>query len=201
MYQWRKLIEDERKALLVHRRECGHPMHSPPHYVGESGYYHLSAACYEHKPWIGISPQRMTDFSHALVDILLALGASCDAWCVLPNHYHVLVKTEDLERTIGELGHLHGRASYFWNGVEGRRGRKVWCSPSNRIIRSERHYWATMNYVHHNAVHHGYSEKWQEWPYTSAHEYLETIGEEEAIRQWKEYPILDYGKGWDDPAV
>ena len=201
MYQWRKLTEDERKALLAQRRECGHPMHSPPHYVGESGYYHLSAACYEHKPLIGNSSDRMADFSRALLDVLLASGASCDAWCVLPNHYHALVKTDGLERTIADLGRLHGRASYFWNGVDNRRGHKTWCSASNRIIRSERHYWATMNYVHHNAVHHGYAEKWQEWPYTSAHEYLETVGEEEAMRRWKEYPVLDYGKGWDDPTM
>ena len=201
MYQWRALTEDERKELLKHRREREYPMHSPPHYVGESGLYHLSAACYEHKPWIGLSPRRMTDFTRALLGVLKASGAEYDAWCVLPNHYHGLIKSDAVERTVAELGRLHGRASFFWNGIDNSRGRKVWCSPATRVIRSERHYWATMNYVHHNAVHHGYVEKWRHWPYTSAHEFLETMGEEEATRLWKEYPILDYGKGWDDPSL
>ncbi len=199
MYQWRGMTDDERKALLKYRRECGHPMHSPPHYIGESGYYHLSAACYEHQPWIGVSPERMADFSRSLLEMLSSSGASCDAWCVLPNHYHGLIHTESLEAVMGALKLLHGRSSFFWNGEENRRGRHIWCSPSNRIIRSEGHYWATMNYVHHNAVHHGYVGKWQAWPYTSAHTYLEQVGGEEALRRWKEYPVLDYGKGWDDP--
>lgn len=187
--------------MLKHRRECRHPMHSPPHYVGEDGYYHLSAACYEHRPWIGVTPERMTDFTRALLEIMTASGATCDAWCVLPNHYHILIQSGALEAVMGALKLLHGRSSFFWNGEEKHRGRRVWCSPSNRIIRSERHYWATVNYVHHNAVHHGYVEKWQDWPYTSAHDYLEKIGLEEALRLWKTYPVLDYGKGWDTPDL
>jgi len=64
-------------------------------------------------------------------------------------------------------------------------------------MKSERHFLATLNYVHHNAVHHGYVERWQDWPWSSAREFLEQVGYERAERLWKEYPILDYGKKWD----
>ncbi len=68
----------------------------------------------------------------------------------------------------------------------------------DRAMRSDRHKWATLNYVHHNPVKHDYVEKWTDWPWSSADQYLDDIGKEAAAKVWKEYPILDCGKGWDD---
>ena len=65
-------------------------------------------------------------------------------------------------------------------------------------LTADGHFWATVNYIHHNPVKHGYVEKWDEWPYSSAVDYLREIGREEATAVWKSYPLLDYGKGWDD---
>ncbi len=65
-------------------------------------------------------------------------------------------------------------------------------------MKSNAHYWATLNYVHHNPVKHGYVERWQDWPWSSARQYLEAIGHDEAQRMWKQYPIKEYGKGWDE---
>ena len=123
------------------------------------------------------------------------------AWCILPNHYHALIETTDVFAVLAELGRMHGRTSFAWNGEENSRRRKVWFRAVERAMRSERHYWATVNYVLHNPVHHGYVEKWEEWPFSSAREYLERLGREAAMRAWREYPILDYGKGWDDPEL
>lgn len=64
-------------------------------------------------------------------------------------------------------------------------------------MRSERHYYATLNYVLNNAVHHGYVEKWQDWPWSNAAEYLDTVGEIQAAEIWRKYPVLDYGSKWD----
>jgi putative transposase len=58
-----------------------------------------------------------------------------------------------------------------------------------------------MNYVHHNPVHHGYVKYWEEWPFSSARPYLDEVGKAEASRIWREFPLLDYGKGWDDPSL
>ena len=54
-----------------------------------------------------------------------------------------------------------------------------------------------IHYVHHNPVHHGYVKRWLDWPWSSARQYLEKVGLEEARRIWLKYPILDYGKKWD----
>jgi putative transposase len=68
-------------------------------------------------------------------------------------------------------------------------------------MKSERHFYATLNYVLHNAVRHGYVERWQDWPYSNAGQYLANVDHEEAERRWREYPILDYGNDWDPPGM
>jgi putative transposase len=119
------------------------------------------------------------------------------AWCILPNHYHTLVKTERIEELRHGLGQFHGRSSFKWNGEDCSRGRKVWHNCFERPMKSERHFWASLNYVHHNPVHHGYVQQWQDWPWSSAKEFLERVGRERARELWFQYPILDYGKKWD----
>ena len=226
MYKWRKMTEAQRQELLALRRQLNLPWHSPPHREGDTERYHLTAACYEHRPIIGATPERMGAFAQDLLALLTGLGCEALDWCVLPNHYHLLVKVSKHQPqvtrppeggtpnagtlglgdirgctvlgVISELGLLHGRTSYRWNGEEQTRGRQVWCKAVDRGMRSESHYWTTMNYVHHNPVKHGYVARWQDWPYSSAIEYLAAVGKERAAEIWREYPLLDYGKGWDD---
>jgi putative transposase len=119
------------------------------------------------------------------------------AWCILPNHYHLLVKTGAINALRKEIGLLHGRTSFRWNGEDARRGRKVWFNCFDREIKSHRHFWASVNYIHHNPVKHGYVDKWQDWPWSSAHDFLARVGREAAEKIWREYPILNYGKKWD----
>jgi hypothetical protein len=75
-----------------------------------------------------------------------------------PNHYHALVEATDIKRLLHELGLLHGRTSHDWNGEERARGRKVFFRAVERAMRSARHYWAMLKYIHHNPVRHGYAE-------------------------------------------
>jgi putative transposase len=113
----------------------------------------------------------------------------------------VLTHAPELKRLLKELGLLHGRTSFEWNGQDSRRGRKVWCNAAETEMKSERHFWATMSYVLHNAVRHGYVTQWQDWPYSNAEQYLSEVGREVAQRRWEEYPLLDYGKDWDPPDM
>jgi putative transposase len=103
---------------------------------------------------------------------------------VLPNHYHSLVGTDCLPQLLLDLGRLHGRTAFEWNGEDGRRGRKVWFNCVETAIKSERHFWATLNYIHHNPVHHRYVAHWQDWPFSSAAEYLESRGSGESFQCW-----------------
>lgn len=139
----------------------------------------------------------MQDFSESLLSILQARCEEIYAWCVLPNHYHALALTRKLRDLLHDIGHLHGRTSFIWNGEDGQRGRKVWFNCVETTMKSDRHFWATMNYVHHNPVHHGYVKQWQDWPFSSAGAFLQEVGREKARELWDEYPIREYGKKWD----
>ena len=128
-------------------------------------------------------------------------GAKVHAWCVLPNHYHALILTDQVLAVLATLGQMHGRLSFQWNGEEHIRGRKVWYGAVERAMRGERHFWATMNYVHHNPVRHRYVKRWQDWPYGSAVEFLARMERAEVEAIWQEYPVLEYGAGWDEPGL
>jgi len=93
---------------------------------------------------------------------------------------------------------VHSRVAAAMNFQQGQKGRKVWYRYSDRIIRNERHHWASVNYVHYNPVKHGYVKKATDWPWVSAHEYLEAHGREWLAQIWTAYPVKDYGKAWDD---
>lgn len=198
MYNWRKMSQPDREWVLKQRKVRRFPWHAPPHfdYEGEERFL-ISAACYEHKHVIGKSAERMSECESALIDLFRENEAQLFAWCVLPNHYHYLIQTERIPEILSAIGKFHGSSSYRWNGEDGERGRKVWFRCVERAMRSERHFFATLNYVHNNPVKHGYVVRWQDWPYSSARDYLTSVGFDEAARIWHEYPVLDYGKDWD----
>jgi putative transposase len=200
-YLWRKLTPQQREQLMAWRKHQGLPWHRPPHRAGEHTRYHVTAACYEHRPHIGLSTERMGAFSVALLEQVKAQSARIHAWCVLPNHYHLLIESVEILGLLGSLGRLHGKTSFQWNGEDRQRGRQVWCGAAERYMRSDAHFWATLNYVLHNPVHHGYVERWQDWPFSSAQEYLSEMGRGFAEQTWMSYPILDYGKGWDEAEL
>ena len=63
----------------------------------------------------------MQDFCEALLASLKPVASGIHAWCVLPNHYHVLASTPDLRSAVWSLGKLHGRMSFQWNKQENAR--------------------------------------------------------------------------------
>ena len=139
----------------------------------------------------------MAEFESELIDLGRDVGLTLFAWCVLPNHYHLLIRTDTIKEFLKRLGKFHGSTSYCWNGEDDRRGRQIWFRSVERSMNSDRHFYASLNYIHQNPVKHRYVSKWQDWPYSSAIEYLSKVGTEKAAEIWREYPILDYGKDWD----
>jgi len=192
------MTEEERAQVVELRRRRRFPKHAPPHFDFEGEHqYLISAACYEHAHVIGKTAERMTECEEAVLSGCQKFSGEVYAWCILPNHYHVLLRAERIKELRKELGLYHGRSSHQWNGEDERRGRQVWHNCFERAMKSERHFWASLNYVHHNPVHHGYTERWQDWPWSSARDFIEREGREKAAEIWRAYPILDYGKKWD----
>lgn len=140
----------------------------------------------------------MREFSHELCAVLTEeVSGTLFAWSVLPNHWHALIGCLELDLVLKSIGRLHGRKSHQWNGEDGVRGRKCWYCCADRWIRSDRHFYATRNYIHNNPVKHGYVKKWEDWEFSSAVDFLNEVGRDEAGRLWSEYPVLDMGEKWD----
>jgi hypothetical protein len=72
-YRWRQLDPKQREELLEWRKIRGHPWHSPPHRLNFGHLrFLISAACYDHRHYIGHSLQRLDHFSAALLAVLAA---------------------------------------------------------------------------------------------------------------------------------
>jgi putative transposase len=198
MYNWRKLTPEMRRETIRFRELRAMPLHSPPH-SRTPGWncYHLAAANYEHREIIGKDPARMARFTQRLCNTLHIHASHIFAWCVLPNHWHALVGTDKLKELMLEIGRLHGSSSHQWNKEENKQGRQCWHCCSDRRIRTDAHFYATRNYIHHNPVKHRYAEKWDQWPFSSANQYLQHVGRKKAAELWRNYPLHNMGKSWD----
>jgi REP element-mobilizing transposase RayT len=121
-YIWRKLTPRQRDELLTWRKDHQQPWHTPPHRPNFGHLnFHISAACYEHASFIGLSANRMDEFSASLMEVLGAHAQRTVCWSVLPNHYHALVETDNVLRLL--------RAGAFsWSDVARleRRGEHTW---------------------------------------------------------------------------
>jgi putative transposase len=197
MYNWRKMSEAEREEVFVRRQLRGGSWRRPPVWNPGEAHYMITAACYEHHAYIGKSPGRISNFEADLLAEIDLCAIRIHAHVILPNHYHVLVETGDVVVMRERLGQLHGRTSFHWNKEDDAKGRKVFHGSAETVMRSERHFQATINYIHHNPVKHGYVKQWQDWPYSTARQYLSAVGREEAILHWQEYPVDRYGDEWD----
>lgn len=196
MYEYRKWTEEQQSNALLERVAHGLPQHSPPHVPQPHAFRLITGVCFEHKPILR-SAQRMNWFEQELLQHLRQQSLDISAWVVLPNHYHVLVKIPDIELFAKSQGRLHGRTSFLINKEDCKQGRQVWFRFSDRVMRSERHYFTTLNYIHNNPVKHGYVDKWGEWAFSSYHWYLQKRGRAWLVDLWREFPILNYGDTWD----
>lgn len=196
MYDFRKMSLEERQRVLQSRRERGFPLHAPPHLRGVKGEYLITAACFEHQHIFG-DPDDLSWLADEVLSALTDAGLPHPAWTFLSNHYDVLLETEDLSVVSQILRVLHSRIATRINSRQHRRGRQVWYRFSDRLIRTERHHFATMNYIHFNAVKHGYVDDVKDWPWSSVHDYAESQGAEWLAHTGSTYPVGDYGKGWD----
>lgn len=102
------------------------------------------------------------------------------AWCIMPNHVHVLVETiAPISQIVqgwksftarwalarnDELGLRIPDAKHLWQ-------REYW----DRFIRNEAHFNNAVDYIHQNPVKAGLCQRAEDWPYGSANVLVGTI--------------------------
>ena len=123
------------------------------------------------------------------------------AYCLLPNHFHFLIRVK-AEKTIvealgsdpkgflkplgsslrGSLSHrlAHKVGSFqnayakAFNKQHSRMGSLFMQSFGRTLVKDDSYYLRLICYIHLNAVHHGFVRNVSEWPYSSYHTYLTT---------------------------
>ena len=109
------------------------------------------------------------------------------AWCLMPNHFHLLVKIKQLdELNLPGFKNLEGlnkntskQFSNLFNGYTkamnkrfNRRGSLFIKNFNRKEITSEIYFQQVMAYIHLNPVKHGFINKIKDWPWTSYHDYF-----------------------------
>ena len=90
------------------------------------------------------------------------------AWCVMPNHVHLLIQTCE-EWNLSDL--LHGWKSFTSHAINSHLGRNgaVWMVDYfDRYIRDDLHLAAVIEHIHGNPVKAGLVDDEKSWPYSSA---------------------------------
>lgn len=209
MYEYNKLTDEQKAELVEYRLSQGYPPHSPPHPVRDREFYLLTAACYQHQPYMDLEYRRQQMLkmifdrfgdggSEEVSAEALTTNLNICAWVILPNHYHLLVQVVNFDVLSEIFRRIHGALSRQWNQEDNVAGRKIWYRWSDHAIRSERHYYTTLNYIHYNPVKHGFVKSPYDWVESSVHWYLQTYGREWLRDSWVQYPVRDYGKDWDN---
>ena len=197
MYRYRRLSQEQQREFVAERRLANLPLHEPHHPQAASQTYFITAANFNHAPILDTEQRRMNFQEELLAELLAVDETEIGGWCILPNHYHLLIKT-DLEEFRQVTGRLHNGTSTRWNREDDARGRRVWFRFNDRGVRSERHLQVCLNYIHANPVKHRYVRLAHQWPSSSYGFYLQQYGAPEMRRLWREFPVLDFGKTWDD---
>ena len=196
-YNYRRMTPEQREILLKKRAAKGYPLHAPPHPIKKKTFYLLTAANFEHRH-IMTAAKRRTEFQRKAFEEFAEFELETAAWVILANHYHIMAYVPVFAKLPALFNRLHGATSRQWNLEDGKTGqRTVWYQFSDRMIRSEAHFYAMLNYVHYNPVKHGYVKRMNEWEWSSFHWYLEKMGRDWLVEIWKKYPIKNYGEKWD----
>jgi len=114
---------------------------------------------------------------------------------IMPDHFHLLLTpTDTLERS---LHLIKGGFSHRARKELGFAG-EIWeKSFHDWRVRDWEEYCHYREYIHLNPVKARLVARAQDWPWSSAKDFIEQFGREATSDIWEKYPILDYGKNWD----
>jgi len=96
------------------------------------------------------------DFLQAtILEQLSLMNWNLQAWCVLPNHNHLIATSDDPASLAKTIRKIHSITARHINAEDNKPGRQVWFQYWDSHITFEKSYLARLNYVHQNAQYHG----------------------------------------------
>jgi putative transposase len=100
-----------------------------------------------------------------------ACGTQVLAYCLMPNHVHLVMVPADESGLRDALAEAHRRYTRWINFREGWRGH-LWQERFHSFVMDERHLLAAARYVERNPVRAGLCATPQDWPWSSARAHL-----------------------------
>ncbi len=106
------------------------------------------------------------------------------AYCLLPNHFHFLLKIKDVAIPESKTGtspsdYINQQFSNFFNSYSKAfnkkydRVGKLFALPFKRIlVKNDQYLSSLIVYIHRNPIHHCFTDHFNEWPYSSYHAYI-----------------------------
>jgi putative transposase len=96
-------------------------------------------------------------------------GWTCHRYCLLPNHYHLVVQTSRarLSRGMHRLDFLYAQ---WFNAMHRRVGHVFQNRFGARVIEGDEHFESVCEYVDANLVRAGLCNRPEDWPWSSAGE-------------------------------
>lgn len=142
--------------------------HSPSHILDERGAFMVTSGTYGKQHFFG-TPDRRTLLMDALFRVAEDSGWLLQAWTIMSNHYHFIALSPPDSSTLRRMvGRLHAATATEINRLDGVVGRKVWFQYWESRITFQGSYYARLNYVHLNSVHHGVVTEATSYPWCSA---------------------------------
>lgn len=126
-----------------------------------------------------------------LADAREKAGVSVWAWCLMPNHVHVVVVPERRDSLAELFSQAHLRYTRYINERNDWCGH-LWQARFHSCVMDERHLIAGVRYVERNPVAAGLCDRAEEWPWSSARAHLAGVDDALATVQ----PMLERIKDW-----
>jgi putative transposase len=145
----------------------------PPRLQVAGGVFHVTARG-NRRQEIFTSDRERTYFLSLLAVICARLGWRCHAYCLMTNHYHLLIETPNEDLSVG-LHWLNFRYAQWFNLQHGYTGHLFQGRFHSVLVESNIHLVELARYIVLNPVRAGMCERPQDWRWSSyrsfAHDY------------------------------
>ena len=145
------------------------PWHHRPAHVFIPNAAYLVTAGTVHKQHYFRGAERLRLLQEELFAAATAYGWDLQAWAILANHYHFIAYAPAAATSLRPmLQRLHSATARAVNRLDHTPGRQVWFQFWDTCLSYAASYYARLNYVHNNAVHHGLVAMAEQYEFCSA---------------------------------
>lgn len=125
-------------------------------------------------------------------------GVEIHGYCLMTNHYHLIVRAEDPLAISMAAGQVNREYSLWKHGLAGTKG-QLWEGRFGSCVLDDAHYWAALRYVEQNPVTAGLVERPWDWPWSSARAHLGGRGELwlNSTRWTSRFDAVSWGRALD----